>query len=457
MSYYLVRVGESSKYIEEAHHDGFVAIGWSEVSDLMKLGTLDNIKKALSKTKYNYTPSQTAIQVGQMNRFANEIKPGDIIISPKGGGMYYVGETGEYYYEPVPQGTCKFKHRRKVSWYDKILSKDDMSMNLVYALGAAQTVYSLNKYSNELISLIAGKASTPAEKPQRIRDLLLSNLMDFNGKEFEEFVKHILEVVGFTAETTQYVGDKGIDINGTLDAEGLASVTLRVQVKRMNSSIGNKLILALRGALSQGEHGCFITSSSFTQQAQEEASAPGKIPIKLIDGNDLAILILKHFEELDDNYKQLLGIRKRKDFNIEEQFETSADHFEKEEENISHSGQKPLWDTLVCSAREDGFKEAFLDERAWWAVRLAPKTISYIRYIAIYQIAPISKITYYGKVSKIELFEDTGKYKLFLEGEPIKLEYPVKLGENTNLKPQGPRYTTLEKILTSKTTDEVFK
>jgi len=454
MSYYLIRVGESSKYIEEARHNGFVAIDWDNVPDIQQLGTLEKIKKVLSQ--HNNSPSQIAMQAGQLNRFGLEMQPGDIVISPKGGGEYYVGESGEYYYESAPPGYCKYQHRRKVTWYDRILSKDDMSTNLSYALGAAQTIFSLNKYSLELESLIAGKTFTPAEKPQRIRDLITTNLMEFDGKEFEEFIRHILEIVGFTAETTQYVGDKGIDINGTLDAEGLATITLRVQVKRVSSNINNKQILALRGALSQGEHGCFITLSSFTSQAIEEATAPGKIPIKLIDGNDLAILILKHFEDIDDEYKRLLGIRKRKDFNIEEQFEASGTLSEKEEEKIMNQPGKPKWDTLVCSAREDGFKEAFLEQKAWWAVKLSKKTIPDIKYLAMYQVAPVSQITYYGKVSQIEPFQDTGKYKLYLEGEPIKLEKPVGLGKNTNLKPQGPKYTLLRRLMESRTLDDVF-
>lgn len=139
--------------------------------------------------------------------------------------------------------------------------------------------------------------------------------MDFLGSGAK------LEVIGFTAETTQYIGDKGIDVNGILSAEGLAEIILRVQVKRVKGSIGNKDVLALRGALGQGEHGCFITLSSFTAKAREEALAPGKLPIKTIDGNDLAGLILKHFDELDERYKEKFAVRRKKNFNIETMFE----------------------------------------------------------------------------------------------------------------------------------------
>lgn len=234
-----------------------------------------------------------------------------------------------------------------------------------------------------------------------------------------------------------------------MDAEGLADITLQVQVKRVRVSIGNKEILALRGALSQGEHGCLITLSSFTPQAIEEAQAQGKIRIKLIDGNDLSGLTLKHFDEIDDEYKKKFEIRRKKDFNIEDQFEPI-------EETIT-AGSAPKWDTLVCAAKVDGFKRAFLDQKAWWAVRLNPNTIPHIKYIAIYQVAPISQITYYGKVSRIEPFEDTGKYILYLNDDPIKLKNPVGIGRNPHLKPQGPRYAELEKILHANTLDEVFR
>ena len=111
---------------------------------------------------------------------------------------------------------------------------------------------------------------------------------------------------------------------------------------------------------------------------------------------------------------------------------------------------------MVCAAKEDGFKRAFLDQKSWWAVRLNIKTIPHIKYIAIYQVAPISKITYYGKISKIELYENTGKYKLYLLGDPIKLGRPVALGANRYLKPQGPKYARLSVIKKAETLDDIW-
>jgi len=450
MSYFLMRIGEGSKYVEEARKGGFIAVGWNELPDLFSLNSFDKIKKELSK-HYEYTANELGAAAGSINRFVHELKPKDFVLSPLGQGKYAVAEVGEYYYEPNPKDGCPYKHRRKVKWQNIELSKSDMSSNLTYSLGATLAIFSLNKYSDEITALLKGEKMSPAEKTERIRDIVLAGLLELDGRQFEEFIQHLLTIIGFEAQTTQYVGDRGIDVNGILNAQGIAEITLRVQVKRARSTIGNKDILAMRGTLAQGEHACFVTLSDFSKKAIEEAEAPGKIPVKLIDGEDLATLILKNFEDIDEKYKVFFPIKRKKDFNIEALFEPQG-----AELVIAETPKKEVsFDTLICSAWEDGFNTAFLGQKAWWAVRIREENIPFIKYLAIYQVAPVSAITYYGEVDKIEPFEDSGKYKLFLKSTE-KLQKAVGLGKNPHLKPQGPRYTTLKTILKSKTLDELF-
>jgi hypothetical protein len=118
------------------------------------------------------------------------------------------------------------------------------------------------------------------------------------------------------------------------------------------------------------------------------------------------------------------------------------------------------FDTIVCPARQDGFEKAFLGQRAWWAIRIGEQNLPKIKFIAMYQSQPISAITHYGEVDRIEPYtgedEAAGKYKLFLKGEPVVLPNPVKLGKNVHLKPQGPKYAKLDDILKAHTIDDVF-
>lgn len=462
MSIYLIRVGEGSKYIEEARRDGFVAIGWEKIDDLSKFKDLQQIKKVVEHT-YKYTPTKLAISAGQICRFGLEIKFGDMIVSPLGKGEYLVGEAGEYYYEKNLNG-CPYSHRRKVRWLDKVLRKDDMSTNLSYSLGGLLTIFSLDKYVDEIKALLQGDKYTPAEKPTRVRDVILSALLELKGDDFEKFIKHLLDIIGFRAEVTQYVGDKGIDVTGTLNAEGLAEIKLQVQAKRYEKgSVGSRVVREMKGSLGLDEHGCIITTATFSSDAIEEADKVGHKAIKLIDGDDLADIILRNFDLLDENYKNRFQIRRKKDFKIEDQFEIPGVITEEKIASPLNTKGKmkgAWWDTLVCAAKEDGFRYAFLESKAWWAVRLNPDTLPYIKYLAIYQIAPVSQITYYGEVDRIEPYEGKewgeDKYKLYLKGDPIKLKNPIGLGARPHLKPQGPKYASLDKILKAKTLDDIW-
>jgi hypothetical protein len=113
-------------------------------------------------------------------------------------------------------------------------------------------------------------------------------------------------------------------------------------------------------------------------------------------------------------------------------------------------------DTVVCPVREEGFVRAFLGQHAYWAIRIAEKNRPKIKYIAMYQVAPISAITYWGEVARIEPYENSGKFKLYLSGAPTRLDPPIGIGKNRNLKPQASKYTTIEAIKRAKSLDDVF-
>ena len=104
-------------------------------------------------------------------------------------------------------------------------------------------------------------------------------------------------------------------------------------------------------------------------------------------------------------------------------------------------------DTIVCAAREDGFKHAFIDNDAWWAVRISPAIIPQLKYLAMYEVNPVSKIRWVAKIKEggIQPYKNTGKYIINVESknkiQPIFLDKDVK-----GMAPQSPRYTIKEKL-----------
>jgi len=113
-------------------------------------------------------------------------------------------------------------------------------------------------------------------------------------------------------------------------------------------------------------------------------------------------------------------------------------------------------DTIVVPANEEGFNETFLGEDCWYAIRISSSMIDRIRYIAGYQTSPISAITHYAEVSKIEKYKDTGKYIVDFK-EPAKKIGPIKLFSGKSGKaPQSPRYTTFKKLINAKKLEDLF-
>ena len=114
-------------------------------------------------------------------------------------------------------------------------------------------------------------------------------------------------------------------------------------------------------------------------------------------------------------------------------------------------------DTIVVPAREESFNEIFIGENCWYQIRMSSSMINKVKYIAAYQTAPISAVTHYAEVSKIEKYKDTNKYILHFKEPAEKLDGPINLPENnSNIAPQAHRYTTYDRLMNAKTLEELF-
>lgn len=113
-------------------------------------------------------------------------------------------------------------------------------------------------------------------------------------------------------------------------------------------------------------------------------------------------------------------------------------------------------DTVVVAAREEGFEQEFLKNNCWYSIRIHASMLDKIKYIAAYQVAPVSAITYYAEISKIEKWNDTNKYILYFKDKAIKIKAIPLDKTKKGLAPQAPRYTSIDRILKAKILSEVF-
>ena len=115
-------------------------------------------------------------------------------------------------------------------------------------------------------------------------------------------------------------------------------------------------------------------------------------------------------------------------------------------------------DTIVCPARPEGFKEVFLAQNRWYAIRISAAMIPQIKYVAMYETKPYSGIRWIGYVQDIKPFRDSDKFEIILSNRE-KLDNPLRLTSEESKKrvaPQGPRYTKMELIKKAKKLTDIF-
>lgn len=111
-------------------------------------------------------------------------------------------------------------------------------------------------------------------------------------------------------------------------------------------------------------------------------------------------------------------------------------------------------DTIIISAKDEGFYKVFLGEWCWYPIRIGTEKLKTLRWIAVYQTAPVSAITYVARIEKIVDYLETGRYKIIFE-EPKELSQPIALGMDRSKTLQGQRYTTIEKLRNSSVIDDL--
>lgn len=132
---------------------------------------------------------------------------------------------------------------------------------------------------------------------KKVRLDLRKHILGMHPQKFEELVRSLLEEMGFEeTETTQYVNDRGIDVRGILKANQLTPIKVVIQAKRWTNNVGSVTVRNLRGSLRMvdGEQGIIVTPSDFTPDARAESQAEGKMPITLINGNQLIDLLIQY-------------------------------------------------------------------------------------------------------------------------------------------------------------------
>lgn len=300
---------------------GFVAIGWPQVGDLRNIpATRAAYKKAVADVYPSAKPGALPVWAGVLFRFVHEMKKGDLVVFPsKPDHMVNLGVIdSEYVYDQ--SSDSRHPNRRKVKWLHH-LPRAQFSQSALYEIGAAITLFQIRSNSEEFYAAFEGKPFEGAEvddenleeasqsTEETTRDFIVKRLkVGLSAYQFEHFVGHLLECIGYHSRVTQRSGDGGVDVIAHKDELGFQPPIIKVQCKQAVSVIGQPDVAQLYGHVDHSEHGLFVTLGSYSAQARQFERS--KANLRLIDGDSLVDLIFSHYDDFEPRYQTLLPLKK---------------------------------------------------------------------------------------------------------------------------------------------------
>ena len=315
---WMVRAGRDGVLIDEFAR-GFIAIGWHELGDLSSISSKDELKEHYECTYPNENPNRVGSAVGVIYKFRYELEVGNRVITYNSQTREYMIGTieSDYYYRTDEiEDEIDYVHFRRVDWIDDKVNRDDLSLSSRYSLGSGQTVFSVNEeVSTELLSLSDNNGAIGPPPPDDgpiipdTHELIKDKILTLSDEEMEQLAAVILRAMGYKTRVTPRGPDGGVDVLASPDGLGLEEPRIKVEVKRRSTTMGRQEISSFLGVLREGDKGLYISTGDFTRDAKSVADH-STIPLTLLNLDDVAALIVDHYENFDDEGKVLMPLVK---------------------------------------------------------------------------------------------------------------------------------------------------
>lgn len=325
---WMVRAGEGGFLFDDFKAESLVSIGWHEVGDLSRFKTRADFTQAMMAGLPGAKVGQIAACAGQTYRFVREIKVGDHVVSYDRSERTYLVGTVVSDYEYRPERSVEHPNVRRVQWLGEV-PRDNLSVAARNSLGSISTLFLIpGAVATEMVSLLNGpKVSLPAKpaqtglgEPDEVNDLYKDvqskgfefikdrvNALDWD--EMQELVAGLLRAMGYKTRVSPSGSDRGKDIVASPDGLGFEDPRIVVEVKHRGTSMGSQEIRSFLGGRHDNDKGLYVSTGGFTKEARYEAER-GRIPVALMDLDDLVKSLLEHYEKMDVEMQRLIPLRK---------------------------------------------------------------------------------------------------------------------------------------------------
>lgn len=327
MSMWLCRAGRNGEHENKFLEEGRIYCTWSNLPKSIKdFSTkkdlqqyfMDNDPDVKAKTAMNWA--------SQVWPFAHEFRKGEIVILPsKIKPVIHFGRiTGDY--EFLPDEGNPYYHVHNVVWFACDVPRSYFDQDILYSLGAFMTICRIKQEARINAAIneyqqgknVHNKA-IECENPEESFDIeneamsVITNLMiqKTKGHGLERIIDAILRAKGFTTYLSPEGADDGVDILASSGTLGFGSPRICVQVKSTDAPVERIVLDQLAGVMKKfnAEYGLLVSWSGFKSSVIRE-KAKQFFEIRLWTHREIISEFLRHYDQMDDEIKEMIPLKK---------------------------------------------------------------------------------------------------------------------------------------------------
>jgi restriction system protein len=330
---WMVRLGKYGEQESHALAEGELVTGWEEVN-LTDAGTREAVSEALRSAYPEVSSGTLQNWAAQLNQFRNAIAAGDLVVTPmKTTGQVAIGRIVGAYSEAEGGHPA-----RNVEWLRPDVPRDAIKQDLLYSLGATQTVCEISRNDalrrieavvatgrdpgpNNLPATGAGKATAaPSLEPEQslvdlarvARDQIERHIAShFAGHAFTQLIAAILRAQGYQTQVSPAGADRGIDILAGQGALGFNSPRLVVQVKSGGVVTDQPTLQSLIGCIAdtQADQGLLVSWSGFTSPVRQRANEL-YFRVRMWGREEIITALFSVYDQLPEEVRAELPLRR---------------------------------------------------------------------------------------------------------------------------------------------------
>jgi len=332
MSLWVVRAGRFGEQEEGALRHGVAAIGWDELSDLSSIKSKESLRELYERLYPGAKKMKAAADVGQLWTFIDRIQTGDLIVLPlKLRAAIAIGRaTGPYQYRT--DLTPNIHHVRPVEWLSTELPRTKFDQDLLYSFGGFKTVFQVQRNNAEqrVRAIVEGRKPPSShvttedsvlDVEQAARDQITAYInQKFAGHALARLVEAVLQAQGYLTRRSEPGPDGGVDILAGAGPMGFERPRLCAQVKTSQSDV--TVLRNLQGAMTTfgADQGLLVSWGGFTRPLLDEARR-SFFAVRLWDSGHLLEALLRYWDELPDEVRAELPLKRIWALVLEEEYE----------------------------------------------------------------------------------------------------------------------------------------